>query len=233
MAGRSERDDRAEAAALGVTIGREERMGAFGTGRLISVRGGFEPCPWAFDLARFTPARPGDRVLDLGTGGGALLIALSQVYPELGPRLGVEFDREACDQARRNAILAGRTYAVARADVRARPFAPRAFDLVISNPPFYARGWGRESADARVHASTHAVYGGVDHFAQAAAHALAPHGRVVFVFDAGQLPALLLAFSGAGLTVRAMRFLRDDRGNPARVLVLAGRDGGGLAVDFR
>jgi tRNA1(Val) A37 N6-methylase TrmN6 len=84
-----------------------------------------------------------------------------------------------------------------------------------------------------VHASTHAVYGGVDHFAQAAAHALAPHGRVVFVFDAGQLPALLLAFSGAGLTVRAMRFLRDDRGNPARVLVLAGRDGGGLAVDFR
>lgn len=233
MAGRSERDDRAEAAALGVTVGRDERIGAFGTGRLISVRGGFEPCPWAFDLARFAPARPGDRVLDLGTGGGALLIALSQVYPDLGPRLGLEYDPEACSQARRNAVLAGGVFAVARADVRARSFAPRAFDLIVSNPPFYSRGWGRESADARVHASTHAVNGGVDHFAHAAAHGLAPHGRVVFVFDAGQLPALLLAFSAAGLTVRAMRFLRDDRGNPARVLILAGRDGGGVAIDSR
>jgi tRNA1Val (adenine37-N6)-methyltransferase len=231
MAGRSERDDRAEAAALGVVLGREERLGAFGSGRLIAVRGGFEPCPWAFDLARFTPARPGDRVLDLGTGGGALLVALSQVHPELGPRLGLELDPTACDQARRNSVLAGGAYAVARADVRDLPFAPRAFDLIVSNPPFYAPGWGRESADARVHASTHAVHGGVEDFARAAARGLAPHGRVVFVFDAGRLPALLLAFAAAGLTVRSLRFLRDDRGNPARVLLLAGRDGGGLSID--
>ena len=104
------------------------------------------------------------------------------------------------------------------------------FDLVVSNPPFYTRGWGRESADARVHASTHAVNGGIEDFTRAAAHALSPHGRVVFVFDAGQMPALLLAFHAAGLTLRAAQFLFDDRGLPARVLVLAGRDGGGLAV---
>lgn len=209
---------------------RDERLDAFGTGRLIAMRGGFEPCPWAFELARFAPARPGDRVLDLGTGGGALLVALAQVHPDTGPRLGVEFDALAAAQARRNAALAGGAFAVVRGDVRACPFAPRAFDLVISNPPFYARGWGRESADARVHASTHAVNGGIEDFTRAAAHALSPHGRVVFVFDAGQMPALLLAFHAAGLTLRAAQFLFDDRGIPARVLVLAGRDGGGLAV---
>jgi tRNA1(Val) A37 N6-methylase TrmN6 len=170
-------------------------------------------------------------VLDLGTGGGALLVALGQVHPSLGPRVGVERDPAACAQASRNALLAGGTYAVVCGDVRERPFAPRAFELVVANPPFYSRGWGRQSADPRVHAATHALHGGVEAFAQAASHALAPHGRAVFVYDAGQLPALLLALRAAGLTVRTLRFLTDDRGQPARVLALAGRDGGGLGVE--
>ena len=215
-------------------MSREEQVVPFGEGWLLRSKGGFEPCPWAFDLARFTPARPGDRVLDLGTGGGALLLALRQVHPDLGPALGVELEPLACDQARRNLRLAGAPAdtGIVRGDVRSAPVAPRAFDLVVSNPPFYPRGWGRESSDARVHAATHAVHGGVEDFAQAASRALAPHGRVVMVFDAGQLPALLLALMAAGLTARRLRFLRDDRGLPARVLVLAGRDGGGLAVDL-
>ncbi|MCA9547253.1 MAG: N-6 DNA methylase, partial [Myxococcales bacterium] len=107
----------------------------------------------------------------------------------------------------------------------------RAFDLIVSNPPFYPTGWGRESADARAHRATHAVTGDVADFARAAAAALAPHGRVVVVFDAGQLTALLQAFAAAGLTPRALRFLVDDRGLPARVLALAGKDGPGLIVD--
>ena len=226
----SDRSGRLAAATAGVALLRDERVDAFGSGHLIALRGGVEPCPWAFDLARFSPARPGDRVLDLGTGGGALLVALAQLHPDSGPRIGVELDPVAAAQARRNAVLAAGAYAVVRGVVRACPFAPRAFDLVVSNPPFYARGWGRESADARVHASTHAVHGGIEDFTRAAAHALAPHGRVVFVFDAGQLPALMLAFEAAGLTLRAARFLHDDRGIPARVLVLAGKDGGGLVV---
>lgn len=226
----SSRAARGAATAAGVSVEADERVEAFGDGHLIRSRGGFEPCPWAFELARFTPARPGDRVLDLGTGGGALLVALGQVHPGLGPRLGVERDDLACAQARRNARLNGDTFAVVRGDVRERPFAPRAFDLVVANPPFYARGWGRESADARVHAATHAVHGGLDAFTAAAAHALAPHGRVVIVFDAGQLTPLLLALAASGLTARTLATLTDDRGQPARVLVLAGRDGGGLTV---
>ncbi|MCK6573677.1 methyltransferase [Myxococcota bacterium] len=227
----SGREGAARAASRGVSVGREERVVPFGDGFLIRSRGGFEPCPWAFDLARFTPARPGDRVLDLGTGGGALLIALAQIYPSLGPKVGLELDPAACDQARRNARLADAAFAVVRGDVRDRPVAPRAFDLVVANPPFYPRGWGRESADARVHAATHALNGTVEDFAAAAAQALAPHGRGVFVFDSGQLAALLLGLGAAGLTARALRFLTDDRGSPARVLVVAGRDGGGLQVD--
>ncbi len=216
---------------LGVPIGPKERLVPFGEGWLLRDKGGFEPCPWAFDLARFTPARAKDRVLDLGCGGGVLLWALGQVHPDLGPRLGLELWPAYLSQARRNARLQGaQRVAFARADVRDAPIRP-AFDLVVANPPFYPEGWGRESARGEVHRATHALHGDVGDFTRAAAQALAPHGRVILVYDAGRTAELLLAFAAAELVVRRLRFLYDDRGLPARVLAEAGRGGGGLTVE--
>ena len=222
---------RAAAKAAGVDVRREERVVPLGTRWLIRAEGGFEPCPWAFALARFAAARPGDRVLDLGCGGGVLLCALAQVCPEVRALIGVELNPAAAALARRNLTLNDLPGAIVVGDVRSPPIPPRAFDLVLSNPPFYPAGWGRESADRATHASTHALSGDIRDFALAAAQSLAPHGRAAFVFDAGQVTPLLLALAESGLTARALRGLVDDRGVASRVLVLAGRDGGGLVVD--
>jgi len=208
----------------------EERI-VFGDRHLIRNKRGFRPCPWAFDLARFAPIRTTDRVLDLGCGSGVLLCAVGQVHGETTLRVGVELDEAAADQARRNLALdpfgpAG----ILRADIRGLPLRPQ-FQIVITNPPFYPAGWGRQSTDDATAAATHALHGNVGDFMQAASAALVPGGQVVVVYDAGQLPDLLLAMSGAKLTPRKLRFLDDDRGKPARVLLLAGRDGGGLIVE--
>lgn len=204
-----------------------------GEGWLIRSRKGFRPCPWAFQLARACPGRPGDRVVDLGTGTGVLLVALAQVHPDLGPMLGLELDPISADQARRNLRLAGRPATVGLADIRQPPIPRGAFDLVVSNPPFYPKGWGRESENTRSHRATHSLHGDIVDFAQAAAWAISDRGRVVFVYDAASTAALLLAFDAAGLIVKSLCFLEDDRGQPARVLAVAGRGGGGLTVEHR
>ena len=56
---------------LGVDVLPNERVRTFGSHWLIQSKRGFEPCPWAFDLAHFTPMRTHDRVLDLGCGRAA------------------------------------------------------------------------------------------------------------------------------------------------------------------
>lgn len=85
-------------------------------------------------LALAGPRRPA-RILDLGTGSGALLCALLVEWPEA---IGIGVDRsiEACRVARRNAEVCGlgaRALIVA-GDWGAGLAGP--FDVVVSNPPY-------------------------------------------------------------------------------------------------
>ena len=217
--------------ASGQTLRRGEHVQPFGDGWLISSKNGFEPCPWSFQLAQFCHVCSGDRVLDLGCGAGPLLVALAEVHPQIGMRVGLELVARHADQALRNLRVQNHgRYGVIKGDVRQLPL-PGGFNLVVVNPPFYPPGWGRVSGDPVVAQATHALNGDVSDFARAAAGALAADGSAVFVFDAHRLTDLLLAISCAGLVTRRLRFLDDDRGKPARVLAHATIGGTGVVVE--
>lgn len=219
------------AQSRGIEVLQGERVIPLGDGWLICDETGFSPCPWAFELAHFCSIRSGMRVLDLGTGTGILLIALSQICPELTEGLGIELNSRVADQARRNLQLSGLAhFSIDVGDLREFTPKPR-FDLVIANPPFYPPGWGRMSENDTKASATHALHGDVSDFANMAARSMVPNGDVVFVFDGGRSRDLLLAMGGAGLTIKAIRYLDDDRGHPARVLVRATQGGAGARID--
>ena len=221
----------AQAKKIGVEVLDGESIGAFGDGWIISDKAGFTPCPWAFQVARFCPVRPGDRILDLGTGSGVLLLALKQIHSECGPMVGIELDTRTTEQANRNFRLAELERCVAVAgDIREPPVKP-AFNLVVSNPPFYPPGWGRVSDNQRTAQSTHAQNGDITDFLRAAIRHLLPSGQVVFIFDGSRVHELLVACGEVGLAIKEMRFLDDDRQLPARVLIRGSADGSGLMVE--
>ena len=88
-------------------------------------------------LDAFADRAPPERILDLGTGTGCLLLALLHEFPGASG-VGVDLEPAAAALARRNAVRLG---LIDRAAFVAGdwtdPLAGR-FDLIVSNPPYIA-----------------------------------------------------------------------------------------------
>lgn len=99
-------------------------------------------------LAAAVPARAGARVLDLGCGVGTAALCLGVRVPGLD-LTGAEVQPDYADLARRNAVDNALPLRVVTADLRALPreLAGRAFDHVLTNPPYFDRTRSSPAAD--------------------------------------------------------------------------------------
>lgn len=162
-------------------------------------------------------------MLDLGTGTGCLLLAALSEFPAawgLGIDLAEAAAALAWENARRTG-LAGRV-GVAVADWAA-PLAGH-FDLVLSNPPYVARGdLAGLMPEVRDHEPARALDGGPDGLdayraiLAALPALLAPGGVAVLELGQGQDPAVTAIAAERGLAVAG---LRNDLSGIRRALVL-------------
>lgn len=178
-------------------------------------------------LARLLVPQAGDRLCDVGAGTGAVGLACAALTPGLQPTL-VERDPILAEQARANASLNGIAAQVLVADVlapaterRAAGLLPDSFDVVLTNPPFFAAGSHRASPDPG-RAAAHTFAGGdLETWIRACTAILRPGGRLGLIHRADALPACLAALAGryGGLAVRPVHPRSDA---PAiRVLIAA------------
>lgn len=165
------------------------------------------------------------RILDIGTGSGALLLALlSELENAVGT--GADISAAALSVARGNAErngLADRCHFVA-SDLIAGIAGQ--FDIVVSNPPYVARGdIATLAPDVRDHEPEVALDGGndgLDFYRAIAAQArdlLAPGGRLVVELGAGQEAAVRALLTKAGLS--ADMTVRHDLAGIPRALAAA------------
>lgn len=152
------------------------------------------------------------RILDVGTGSGAIAVTLALELPEARIFAG-DVSPEALAIARENARRLG---ALERVELRCgdllAPFAGERFDIIVSNPP-YVRGAEIEalSPEVREFEPRIALDGGADglavyrRLAAAVPEALAPGGSLVFEIGVGQRPAIEEIFAAAGLRVVMVR----------------------------
>jgi release factor glutamine methyltransferase len=157
------------------------------------------------------------RVLDLGVGSGAILLALLAERPA-AKGLGIDVSEEALAVARDNAAslgLAGRV-ALLRGDWTAG-LAGEAFDLVVSNPPYIASHVIETlEPEVRDHEPRLALEGGadgLDHYrilAPEILRVLKPGGRFAVEIGYDQKDAVEALFKEAGAVfVQTIRDLGD------------------------
>ncbi|MGU3665164.1 tRNA1(Val) (adenine(37)-N6)-methyltransferase [Methylobacterium sp. A49B] len=178
-------------------------------------------------LARLLPVSAGDRVCDIGAGTGAVGLACAALARGLQPTL-VERDPMLAELARANAALNGIDARVIVADVlapaaerRAAGLSPDAFDVVLTNPPFFAAGSHRASPHPGRAAAHTFAEGSLDLWIRACTGILRPGGRLGLIHRADALPAALDALKGRYGAV-AIRPVHARGDTPAiRVLIAA------------
>jgi release factor glutamine methyltransferase len=181
-----------------------------------------DPRPETEILIEAALAQPFDRVLDLGTGSGCILVTLlGECQNATG--VGSDLSESACLQASANAVL---HRVEARAEIVQSDWfdgIDGTFDLIVSNPPYIALDeMGGLAAEVREHEPHMALSDGGDglgayrRIAQGVMAHLAPGGRVLLEIGPTQGPAVMALLAQAGFT--GLRVVPDLDERP-RVIV--------------
>jgi len=159
----------------------------------------------ALEMLRANPARQGTRIADLGTGTGAILLALlSELHGAVG--VGTDISQEALETARGNAARLGFSDRASfiRCDYAAG--LTGSFDLIVSNPPYIrSNDIASLAVEVRDHDPQKALDGGPDGFdayrtlIPQAARILSPGGTLVVEAGQGQAARIEALMTAAGL----------------------------------
>jgi release factor glutamine methyltransferase len=150
-------------------------------------------------------------ILDIGTGSGALLLALLSELPN-ARGTGTDISTPALGVARVNAERLGLASRCTFVTCDIAEGLPGPFDIIVSNPPYIAHDdIGTLAPEVRNYDPALALDGGGDGLdsyraiALDARRLLAPGGRLIVELGAGQESAVSTLFTDAGLTVGAAR----------------------------
>lgn len=184
-------------------------------------------------LARFSidgRVRPFGRVVDLGSGPGAVCLALCRMG-WAREAVAVEIDPHHAALARRNAMANGLRVDVVESDV-AKVLGP-AGDLVIANPPWFEPTAGGVAPEATRAAARAFTRGTLGDFVRASRRLLAPRGRVVMSLPSSRVVEAFAELAAVGLHAKRVRFVHPRAREEADVVFIEAKPGraGGLRVE--
>jgi tRNA1Val (adenine37-N6)-methyltransferase len=212
----------------------EESVDTLFEGRLAIVQGrsGYRFSLDSVLLAHFASPPAEGRVIDLGSGNGAIALMLAFLHP--GARVvGLEIQHAMVERAARGMelnSLEGRVEWI-HGDVRevGRLFRARSFDAAVCNPPYRLESSGRVNPDPEKRVARHEVRGSLRDFLRAGATLLRHGGKMAVVYPATRLLDLLETMRVEGMEPKRLRLVHSS-GNTEAALVLtegirAGRPG--------
>jgi len=178
-------------------------------------------------LAASVPARPGDRVVEAGTGAGAGLLCLAARVGGIRGT-GVEIDPEMAELARVNCAANGFAGLTIRTgDVMS--FALPEADHVLANPPWFDER-STASPVARRRRAKQEAPGGLEQWIAAMAGALVPDGSLTLIVPTPLVGRAIAACETVGLELARHHALLPKRGREAKLNVLQARRGAARLV---
>ena len=178
-------------------------------------------------LGAFATVRKHFRVCDLGTGSGVLLLLLANREPTIS-LTGIEIDSNSCENSKKNLKENHLSGQIIMEDLRHTSCPAGSFDLVISNPPYFAVNSGGIRNATRSETTCT-----LEELCHTAAHLLKNGGRFALVHRPERLTDILCSLRAVGIEPKRMKLLsHSPQHTPSAVLIEGVRQGrSGLSIE--
>jgi len=176
-------------------------------------------------LAHRVRPKPGERVVDLGTGCGIVPLIVGFRHPETQV-FGIEIQKALADIAniniRENEM--GENIRIFCRDMRT--VQPAMFqgpvDIVTSNPPFHKAASGRINPNRQRAVARHEIRVTLLDVAKAAGDILKRAGLFVLVYTSERLPELVQHMRSCSLEPKNVRFIHSRKKSESKLMLMEG-----------
>ena len=197
--------------------------------RITQDRTGYRFSIDAVLLAYFTDPRPGNKVLDLGTGCGIIPLILAHRQPQIaiyGVEVQTELAELALSNVKENQLENRITVFCTDMKLLGPAMTAGPVDLVVCNPPFYRQGSGRINPDAQRAVARHEIKANIGDIIQVSRRMLRTAGRLVLIHTAGRLTDILLRMRADGIEPKFVRMIHSHQDTEAGLILVEGVKGG-------
>ena len=179
-------------------------------------------------LAHFVNPRPGDVILDLGTGCGIIPLILAFRHPKV-TLYGVEIQADLADLARANVMANGLENRITTMQQDLKDLTPGAVaqrvNMVVSNPPFRKINSGRMNPHEQRAIARHEIMATLQDVVAAASRMLSLGGRFILIYAVERLADLLVFMRAAQIEPKRLRMVHSNGGSEAKLFLMEGIKG--------
>ncbi len=180
-------------------------------------------------LSGFARVKPGEQVLDLGTGTGIIPILLEAKY-EGKHYTGLEIQTEMAEMAARSVALnkLEEKISIVEGDIKKAGdiFGLSVFDVVTSNPPYMNHAHGLKNPDIPKAIARHEVMCTLEDVVREAARLLRPGGRFYLVHRPHRLIEIITALTYHRLEPKRMKMVHPYAEKEANMVLIEAVRGG-------
>jgi tRNA1Val (adenine37-N6)-methyltransferase len=181
-------------------------------------------------LAAGIDPKPGDRILDLGTGCGIIPLILAYRYKEITIS-GVEIQKEIAELAKCNIAenqLSGRVTVACR-NMKDLPVDSIAgpVDWVVTNPPYRRAGSGRVNPNRERAIARHEIMVNLPELMAVVRRMLKTAGKFIIIYPAERLTDCLTEMRGHGIEPKGLRMVHSRHNTEAKLVLVQGAKGVG------
>lgn len=180
-------------------------------------------------LSGFARVKPGERVIDLGTGTGIIPILLEAKY-EGEHYTGLEIQKDMADMAARSVALNGleNKISIVEGDIlnAGTIFGLAQFDVVTSNPPYMNDDHGLKNPDLPKAIARHEILCTLEDVVREASRLLRPGGRFYMVHRPHRLIEIITALTSYKLEPKRMKMVHPYVDKEANMVLIEAVRGG-------